>query len=105
MNISNTMLELLNKIRSIEPSRKTRGLDIADDEIGNQLIDFYYQTSALETRSLIREFMEHAGFIWVKKLITKDTNPVDEFEGLSTLAEYTAHAAANDPRGQWFRFA
>lgn len=105
MIINHTMLEILDEIRNIEPRRKVRRLDVSADEIGNRMIDYYYETTSLETRDLIHEFLQEAGFKWMKKLITRDTDPVDQFVGLSTLEEYIALAAANDPRGQWFRTA
>lgn len=105
MNINHTMSDLLNEIKTIEPRRKVRRLNVPVDEIGNQLIDYYYQTPSLETRALIRDFMEQAGFHWLKKLITRDTGSVDQFIGLTSLEDYTALAVANDPRGQWFRTA
>jgi len=101
MNLNTKMVELLAEIRHTEPIWKSRKLSVPESELGNTLIQFYYRTSNLKTRELITEFMSHAGFIWLKKLITKDTSPLAQVQYLSSLDEYTALAAANDPSTQW----
>ena len=97
MKITQTMLGILQEIRQIEPRRRVRALNVPVSQIGNQLINYYYGTSNLETRQLIREFMEEAGFVWTKKLITRDTLPVEAAIQFAGLQEYVELAAANDP--------
>ncbi|MEM7359191.1 MAG: hypothetical protein AAF431_08840 [Pseudomonadota bacterium] len=101
MNLNPKMVDLLHEIRRIEPMRKSRQLNVPSSELGNKLIQYYYQTSNLRTRQLITEFMNAAGFVWIKKLVTKDLNPVSDVSHFSSLDEYIALAAANDPRTQW----
>jgi hypothetical protein len=101
MNINQAMISILQEISELEPMRQTRGLHAAKEDIGNKLIEIYYRTDSLRSRELIMSFMDHAGFNWVRKLITRDTDNVRNYAGLSTLDEYARLAAVNDPAEQW----
>lgn len=103
MHISQTMIEILQEIKDIEPSRKTRGLDQPNCAIGSELIDIYYSTETLRTRELIMSFMDYAGFDWVRRLIMRDVDSQGEEASFSSLDEYTMLAASNDPTKQWER--
>lgn len=105
MNISQTMLEILNEIAVLEPAGRARFGKVAPQQLGVELIKHYYKTETLRTRELILAFMDHAGFEWVKKLLTRDTEPMPQRASFTSLEEYTQLAAANDPRNQWFKTA
>ncbi len=103
MKINQTMLDILQEIRLQEPRKKASQLDVPMAELGYTLISYYYSTSSLATRQLIREFMEQAGFKWVRRLITRDLDAQTNSVQFAGLTEYVRLAAANDPRAQWSR--
>ncbi|NNC99637.1 MAG: hypothetical protein HKN85_05605 [Gammaproteobacteria bacterium] len=79
MIVSKNMQDLLGKIISKQPSYE----DVLHDEDGVAspvvcctLINLYIETQDLETRVLITEFMEQAGYPWLRKLVTRDPTPV-----------------------------
>jgi len=97
MILSESMVEKLHEIRRIESSKMSNVLDVASNELGNCLIDVYYSTSNLETRELITEFMNEAGVNWLRKLLTKDTSPVEATKSsFATVNDYMSLMPAND---------
>ena len=101
MNLTAIMVDLLHEIRQIEPQRKSRKLDVPADKLGVALIEFYYKSDNLRTRELITMLMGEAGFVWLQKLVARDTSPLLEGTQFTSLAEYVALAAANDPTTDW----
>ena len=95
------MVDLLHEIRQIEPQRKSRKLNVPADKLGIALIEFYYKSQNLRTRELITMFMGEAGFVWLQKLVGRDTSPLSDESQFTSLAEYVALAAANDPTTEW----
>jgi len=97
MNLSKVMLDAVQTIRRTERRKLVRQLDVPSNEIGNSLIEVYYQTDNLRTRELIMEFMHQAGVQWMRKLITRDTTPLNETQlKLTSLDSYVNLIAAND---------
>ena len=77
--IPNTaMIHLLHKIINEEPqhARSLIENDFVAEEAGNELIQIYSNTENLKTRKLITNFMQEAGYTWLRKLLTRDTGPV-----------------------------
>ena len=77
--IANTaMIHLLHKIVDQEPQYEQNLIqnDFIADQAGNELIQIYSNTENLKTRKLITNFMQEAGYIWLRKLLTRDTSPV-----------------------------
>jgi len=78
MILNTAMIHLLHKIVDEEPQY---GQSLIDDEYvsveaGNELIQIYSETENLQTRELITNFMQEAGYTWLRKLLTRDTSPV-----------------------------
>ena len=78
MILNTAMIHLLHKIVDQEPQY---GQSLIDDdyvsvEAGNELIQIYSETENLQTRELITNFMQEAGYTWLRKLLTRDTSPV-----------------------------
>ena len=78
MILNTAMIHLLHKIVDQEPQY---GQSLIDDEYvsveaGNELIQIYSETENLQTRELITNFMQEAGYTWLRKLLTRDTSPV-----------------------------
>ena len=78
MILNTAMIHLLHKIVDEEPQY---GQNLIDDEYvsveaGNELIQIYSETENLQTRELITNFMQEAGYTWLRKLLTRDTSPV-----------------------------
>lgn len=77
--IANTaMIHLLHKIVDQEPQYEQNLIqnDFIADQAGNELIQIYSNTENLKTRKLITNFMQEAGYTWLRKLLTRDTSPV-----------------------------
>ena len=97
MNLNAAMNELLQEIRRIEPEKNIELLDVSDGQLGNRLIELYARTRNLRTRELITQFMQHAGAIWLHKLFTRDSSPVQTPTGvLASIEDYVRLIAAND---------
>lgn len=101
MKLTGPMVDLLDELRRIEPARKNRALSVPESKLGNALIRHYYATDNLLSREIIKEIMSHAGFVWLRKLIMKDPQPLDTISHFSSLNDYIELAAANDPVIQW----
>jgi len=78
MIANTTMIHLLQKIVDQEPQYERNLIenDFIADEAGNELIQIYSNTENLKTRQLITNFMQEAGYTWLRKLLTRDTSPV-----------------------------
>ncbi|NND82000.1 MAG: hypothetical protein HKN50_06180 [Gammaproteobacteria bacterium] len=97
MKMTNAMMEFLSEIRSIESVERISELEIGSDELGNRLIDLYYESDNLRTRELITLLLKRAGFVWLRKLITRDTNPAAAPDGtFASLEDFISMIAAND---------
>lgn len=90
-------LEADNTGFKLSSHEKAAAADSAQFEVlGNQLIALYANTENLRSRELIWDYLNEAGFVWLKKLITRDTAPLSEPLSLTSLAQYVRLAAAND---------
>jgi len=93
------MVDILHEIRRAEPQRKTRCLDVPVSQLGFRMIDLYYSTSNIRSRKLIMDFMQRAGFNWLRKLIMRDTSPMVSVAIFASLDDYVRLIAANDDVG------
>lgn len=97
MTLNETMVQCLYLIRRIETRKVSKSLNVSTKELGNRLIEVYYISSNLRTRELITQFMTDAGAVWLRKLLTRDTGPIESsLAPFATMAEYTNLLAAND---------
>lgn len=97
MNLSKVMLDSVQIIKRIERKKLVRKLNVPSSEIGNSLIEIYYQTDNLRTRELIMSFMNEAGVCWMRKLITRDTSEMSDAQvSISSIDNYVNLIAAND---------
>jgi len=97
MILSESMVDNLHTIRRIESSKISKILDVSSNELGNCLIDVYYGTNNLETRELITDFMNQAGVDWLRKLLTRDTSPVEHSKrSFASMNDYMGMLSAND---------
>jgi hypothetical protein len=99
MILTEAMVDALHAIRRIESNKISRILNVPAIELGNRLIDVYYSSSNLQTRELIRDFMEDAGVVWMRKLITRDNRAIASTSTrFASLTDYIELLAANDER-------
>ena len=97
MILSENMVDTLHAIRRIESTRVSEILNVSANELGNSLISVYYDTSNLETRTLITNFMNEAGVVWKRKLLTRDISPISSIKGsFASMGDYMSLIAAND---------
>lgn len=101
MKLTIAIVDLLNDLHRIEPAHKNRSLCVPKSKLGNALIRHYYATDNLLSREIIKEIMSQAGFVWLRKLIMKNPQPLDTISHFSSLNDYIELAAANDPVSQW----
>ena len=91
------MAETLQTIRHSENTDVSKSLDVPANELGNQLIELYYSSASLRTRQLITLFMTEAGAVWLRKLLMRDTGPIESSVApFATLNDYINLVAAND---------
>ena len=95
MILSETMVHTLDAIQRNESSKNVEILKNPSKELGYCLISVYYNTSNLKTRELITSFMSEAGFIWLRKLLTRDTGRNSK-AGVATVNDYITKLSAND---------
>lgn len=94
------MVESLNEIRRIEPIERVSELDIPSGELGNKLIELYYQSENNRTHELITQFLKNAGFVWLRKLVTRDINPAVAPDGtFASLTDYLGMIALQESTG------
>jgi len=87
----------LHAIRRIESKKVSKSLDLPANDLGNRLIEIYYQSSNLNTRELITSFMSQAGDVWLRKLLTKDTSKIESSPTrFASMGDYMNLLAAND---------
>jgi len=97
MILNEAMVEILRAIRRIEVPEISKMLDVPVPELGNCLIYVYCNTENLTTRELITEFMEEAGPVWVRKLMTRDMSKIASSPNVfASLDDYVELLAAND---------
>ena len=97
MILSESMVENLYAIEQIELQHISNILDLPLNDLGNFLIEVYYNTSNLYLRTLITDFMNEAGFEWMHKLLTRDTSPIEESDvAVRPVYDFTSLVAAND---------
>ena len=97
MILSENMVDTLHAIRRIESTRVSEILNVSANELGNSLISVYYDTSNLETRTLITNFMNEAGVVWMRKLLTRDLSPTSSSkDSFASMGDYMSLIAAND---------
>jgi len=73
------MAEILTTMLShkqISENLVVDGEFVSGDIVGRGLIELYFRTDDLETRTMITEFMRHAGYQWLRRLITRDADPI-----------------------------
>ncbi len=78
MIVNSAMVTILKQILDVEPKYQESLLsnDFITNDAGIELIEIYANTEKLETRKLITNFMQEAGYTWLRKLHTRDTSPV-----------------------------
>lgn len=78
MIVNATMAAILQQILDVEPKFQESLTDnnFINSDAGIELIEIYANTEKLETRKLITNFMQEAGYTWLRKLLTRDTSPV-----------------------------
>jgi len=101
MILNERMFDTLTAIRRIESKEISKILDTPMAELGNCLIRVYCKTANLRTRELITDFMQQAGAVWTRKLLTRDTSPVKSMiqhsdKPFASLSDYVGLLAAND---------
>ena len=103
MRLTENMVNLLSEIRRIETEEHLIELDRPEGELGNRLIDLYYATDNLQTRELITQFLKSAGFVWLRKLVTRDTSPAAAPDGVfASIQDFLGilpSGPANDANG------
>lgn len=74
MIITDSMTEYLSKIiqRAPQLNDRVNGGNLSDEQIAKELIDLYRATDDLDVRQNIMEFMTDAGYVWLRKLFTRD---------------------------------
>lgn len=79
MIISDHMAEILPHIIQKQPALANIVCDksLSESQLGPELVTTYRETEDLETRKLIMEFMQEAGYVWLRKLFTRDDVPVN----------------------------
>ncbi len=89
MRISIEMQSILDQLVVKQGVTVSRLVDLPSNELGNELIKVYYRTDDLTTRELIRTFLDKAGVVWLRKLLTRDTKPVaSSKKRFASLNEY-----------------
>lgn len=97
MILNEIMVDTLHAIRRIESNKISKSLDVSANDLGNRLIEVYYLSSNLTTRELITNFMTEAGNVWLRKLLTRDTGPIESsMTHFATVDDYINLLAAND---------
>ena len=97
MILSESMVENLYAIEKIELQLTSNILDLPLNDLGNSLIEVYYNTSHLYLRTLIIDFMNEAGLEWMHKLLARDTSPIEESGvAVRSVYDFTSLVAAND---------
>lgn len=74
MMITDSMSDQLSKIvkRAPKTGKLVRGGSLTDEQIAQELIELYRKTEDLDIRQSIMEFMTDAGYVWLRKLFTRD---------------------------------
>ena len=102
MVVNAKMQKILDELSLIERNEMTRCMNLAANDLGNELITLYYSDTSSRVKVLIKEFLTLAGVVWLRKLLTKDTSPVLSSRGvLAGLDDYLGLLAAND-EAQYF---
>lgn len=101
MILNEKMIDTLYVLRRIESKQISKIMDVPADELGNCLIRVYSETDNLLTRELITSFMEQAGVFWTRKLLTRDTSPIESSifklgRRFASLSDYLGLLPAND---------
>lgn len=97
MKINTEMNRLLVQLQILEGRSIKKISKLPANELGNNLIKFYYRTDALMTRELIRDFLDLAGVVWLRKLLTNDTDTVVSSQAcFASLDDYLDLLASND---------
>jgi len=97
MILNELMVDNLHEIRRRESRKVSKHLDVPANQLGNSLIDLYYSSNNLETRELITSFMNEAGVVWMRKLLTRDTGEVQSSKSrFASLADYIGLISSND---------
>lgn len=79
MVFNEDMSEVLTHIIQVQPDIAELMHDecCEEDQLCTQLVHRYRETEDLETRKLIMEFMQGAGYSWLRKLFTRENASVD----------------------------
>lgn len=97
MILSESMVDTLNAIQRIESTKISKILDVPANELGNCLIDVYYSTANIKTRQLITSFMDEAGVVWLRKLLTRDTDKIASSKNtFASMSDYMSILASSD---------
>ena len=78
MIVDKNMADILDRIVTKQPTFKENlhDAELVSPVVCCGLINLYKETYDLETRVLITEFMQSAGYPWLRKLVMRDPTPV-----------------------------
>ncbi len=97
MRINTEMQFILSELSAAEGRRMASIVRLPANELGNELIKLYYSREDVQRRELIREFMNQAGVVWLRKLLTRDVRPIASSQApFASLNDYVQLLAAND---------
>ncbi|MCH2191161.1 MAG: hypothetical protein MK188_09580 [Gammaproteobacteria bacterium] len=97
MVVNEKMQKILHELSLVERNEISRCMNLAANDLGNELICLYYSDTTNEVRSLIKDFLTSAGVVWLRKLLTNDTSAIVSSRGeLAGLDDYLVLLAAND---------
>ena len=74
MTLNRKMANLLSEIQQDKAAQQNHILAASSPDVGDNLIRLYMHTTDQRTRELITLFMIEAGYGWLRKLVTRDTN-------------------------------
>lgn len=79
MVINEDMSEVLTHIFQVQPEIAELMQDerCEEEELCARLVHHYRETDDLATRKLIMEFMQGAGYSWLRKLFVRDNHEIE----------------------------
>lgn len=97
MVVNGKMQSVLDELSLIERDEMIRCMNLAANDLGNELIKLHHSNSSEQVKRLIKEFLTMAGVVWLRKLLTNDTTQVQSSKGVfAGLDDYLGLLAAND---------
>lgn len=70
--MANLLVQILNNEPHFERSLLGDGEHVSD--IGSALIKLYTETESFRTQKMITQFMTEAGYSWLRRLVTRDSD-------------------------------